>query len=337
MPAKITVVVPIYQGERYLRECLLSLQAQTLTEMNVILGDNGSSDRSIEIAREFLRDSRFSFHIVKQRGLFQNLNFLLSLPLAPIVRILCQDDALEPTCLEQEVRFFQRYPLIGLSFSKALRTGESSEILSSPETWDLPTILSPDLAAQHFFYHGCIAGNLSTVSFRRELLKTHGVFDTSYQVSADYDLWSRYCRNNYLGILQQALVRVRSHERQLSRAESSLPLFVAENRKIRAGLRDMLPAKVQRKARWYEQVRHGVLDLHSAGHLLLRGKTRLAWRILQMFSLRELSVSFAAWLVTGNNRFYRPQAPWVLTCDLNQAPQNASASMRRPATRSIAS
>jgi len=60
MDPRLSVVVPIYNVETYLEECLDSLAAQTLRELEVIMVDDGSTDTSAEIARAYqARDPRF--------------------------------------------------------------------------------------------------------------------------------------------------------------------------------------------------------------------------------------------------------------------------------------
>src|SRR3954453_11989051 len=65
MPPRISVVVPVYNVEPYLAECLESLANQTLGDLEVIMVDDGSKDRSAAIAQEFAdRDERF--HLITQ-------------------------------------------------------------------------------------------------------------------------------------------------------------------------------------------------------------------------------------------------------------------------------
>lgn len=60
MDPRLTVVIPIYNVEEYLRECLASVAAQTLRELDVVMVDDGSTDSGPELAREFAaRDPRF--------------------------------------------------------------------------------------------------------------------------------------------------------------------------------------------------------------------------------------------------------------------------------------
>ena len=65
----ISIIVPIYNVEEYLEECLTSIQNQTFTDIEVILVNDGSSDRSKEICeRYYQQDSRFKLINQKIKG-----------------------------------------------------------------------------------------------------------------------------------------------------------------------------------------------------------------------------------------------------------------------------
>lgn len=313
MSQKVSILVPVYNGGAYLESCLASVFQQSHTDFEILVSDDGSTDHSARLVQSFA-DPRLHFFHGPRKGLFSNLNFLLGQASGSIVRILCQDDRLHARCLEREVRFLAAHPMVSLTFCKATRIDGEGNLLSEPDLSDLPDVLSPDLSQQHFFYHGCIAGNLSTVCFRRDLLKTYGGFDPSYTVSGDYDFWSRLSEKEYLGIIQESLVDLRVHTGQLSRHSSSLVKFVRENRRIRSRVLLRLPPALKSKARRFERMRHDVMDLHSGLRSILDGKLGVGFQVLFTFSPWRMATAFFHWLWTGNNNWFRPQAPWVLTC-----------------------
>ena len=125
-------------------------------------------------------DSRLhTFEFDQNVGLFGNLNRLLAKSNAPIVRFLCQDDMLEPNCLAQEVAYFESHPEVVMSICSYQFINDESHVIA--EHKNTPYIVDPELCLQMLFYHGCIAGNLSTVSARRHSLVQAG---RSMKVSA---------------------------------------------------------------------------------------------------------------------------------------------------------
>ena len=96
-PAKVSVLVPIFNNARYLGECLDSLNRQELAEMEVLLLDDGSTDASPEIIREFAaRDSRMRVVSKENSGYGDTLNIGLGMASGEYVGIVESDDFVEP-------------------------------------------------------------------------------------------------------------------------------------------------------------------------------------------------------------------------------------------------
>jgi glycosyltransferase involved in cell wall biosynthesis len=310
---KFSILIPVWNGALHLEACLASVLGQTETDFEVLVSDDGSRDGSDRLVQSF-QDPRLKLFRGPQRGLFANLNFLLDQAQGEYVRVLCQDDRLSARCLARERAFFERHPFVNLTFCKASRMNSEGTILSTPDLSDLPEILNPELGQQHFFYHGCIAGNLSTVCWKRKLVADFGKFDEDFAVSGDYEYWARLAEKEYIGVIQEALVDLRVHSGQLSRQSQSLPLFVAENRRIRNRVLEFLPISVRNQARAFESRRHDVMDLHSGLRAVVDGNLAVGLSVLTSFTPVRLLSATLHWAVTGNNRWYRPQAPWVLSC-----------------------
>jgi glycosyltransferase involved in cell wall biosynthesis len=303
--------MPVYQGGAYLRAAVESVLAQTGAPFELVIGDDASTDGS-RAYLESLHDPRVRFFPGKgPTGLFPHLNRLLGRCRGNLIHFLCQDDILEPGAVASQVAFFNAHPSIGMAYAKYTSIGERGQTIALGELGDLPPELPPMLAVQQFFYHGCIAGNLSTVTVRASVLKQTGYFDESYLVSGDYELWSRIASQYPVGVIQQYLVRVRSHAKQLSRARHSAVPFVLENAQVRAALLPHLPEKTRAAARRFERRRQGVLDFHLALRCALAGRWREARVIWSALGGVGSAHAAGLWVWTLNNR-RRPQAPWVL-------------------------
>lgn len=100
---KVSVVVPIYNVEKYLRECLDSLVGQTLKEIEIICVDDGSTDSSKEIIREYMqKDTRVKM-IAKEKnsGYGNSMNQGFDMASGEYVGILESDDFAEPAMFEK--------------------------------------------------------------------------------------------------------------------------------------------------------------------------------------------------------------------------------------------
>jgi glycosyltransferase involved in cell wall biosynthesis len=309
---QFSILVPVYNGANYLSQAIESVLNQTFTDFELLIRDDGSTDKSLEIIKHY-QDARIRILQSDERlGLFENLNVLCKAALSPLIHIFCQDDILEKQCLEREWEFFKAHPEIGMSFSKSQAIDEKGSLHAKPIKEDLPEVMTPELSLQHFFYHGCIPGNLSTVCIRKKAFEDLGPFNSQLKVSGDYDLWSRISAQLPLGVIHQSLVQLRHHEDRLSHQTESTIQFIKENRAIRKKLIPLLPSFRQKDATRFEKKRHGVLDFHQGFNAIRSGNWRLAKRIFSTFGGSELVESGLYWLFTGNNHFYRPQAKWVL-------------------------
>jgi len=98
----VSVIVPVYNGEKYLRECLDSLFAQTLTDIEIIVVDDGSTDNSAEISHEYeLRNpARFKYFYQENSGQSSARNTGLNHVSGKYIAFCDADDAYSPKALE---------------------------------------------------------------------------------------------------------------------------------------------------------------------------------------------------------------------------------------------
>ncbi|WP_327290908.1 CDP-glycerol glycerophosphotransferase family protein [Streptomyces sp. NBC_01198] len=104
MTPRLTVVVPVYNVEQYLEECLRSIAAQTLAELDVVMVDDGSTDTSADIARAFAAgDPRFRLVSQDNGGLghARNTGARHADPASPYLTFIDSDDVLPPRAYEQ--------------------------------------------------------------------------------------------------------------------------------------------------------------------------------------------------------------------------------------------
>jgi glycosyltransferase involved in cell wall biosynthesis len=304
----IAVVVPVYNGAAYLQLCLESLRDQTLTNFEVYVRDDGSRDGSPAIIDRFAADPRF--HVLPSTGnlgLFPNVNRLIRASQAPLLRVLCQDDLLEPHCLEEEVAFFAQHPEVGMAYGKVRPIDADGQIIGDWPVEDQPEVMPPWMSMQLFFYHGCIVGNLSNACVRRAVLERLGPFDEGFPIAGDYELWVRICRRYPCGIVRRPILRVRSHKGQLSRSLSAGLASIAESRRVRATILPALPPAMRGYARRYEHLRHDVLDVHFGLRRLAAGDLRTALALARTLGPRHTLLGALCWLLTLDNRLFRPQ------------------------------
>lgn len=101
MPPKISIIVPVYKAEKYLRACLQSLLAQTLTDIEVLAVDNDSPDRCADIIREFNAKHPFIHYLYRKGGGAGGArNEGIQQAKGEYIAFLDADDLLAPNALE---------------------------------------------------------------------------------------------------------------------------------------------------------------------------------------------------------------------------------------------
>jgi glycosyltransferase involved in cell wall biosynthesis len=114
----VTVLTPVYNGADYLPECIESVLGQSFTDWSYIIVDNRSTDRTLEIAHRYARaDGRIRV-VTNDTFLSMAGNFNRAFGLVPVdsryVKVVCADDWIMPTCLEELVRHADRHPSVGV-------------------------------------------------------------------------------------------------------------------------------------------------------------------------------------------------------------------------------
>lgn len=107
----ISIILPVYNAERYIKKCLLSIQNQTYRNLEIIIINDGSEDNSIQICQEIAKDdSRISIHSQSNGGLSSARNYGLKLATGDYVYFLDSDDYIIPTCIEKLLSVLKKYP-----------------------------------------------------------------------------------------------------------------------------------------------------------------------------------------------------------------------------------
>lgn len=108
--AKVSVLVPVYNVAPYLHECMDSILCQTLDDIEVLCGDGGSTDGSLDILREYeRRDARVHVISKKSSGYGQSMNECLRMAIGEYIGIVESDDLISPTMYQSLLRAAHRF------------------------------------------------------------------------------------------------------------------------------------------------------------------------------------------------------------------------------------
>jgi hypothetical protein len=184
----VSIITPAFNTATFIADTLESALAQTLTDFELIVVNDGSSDGTGDIAEQFAqRDARIRVLHQKNRGISSARNTALAHARGDLVALLDSDDVWFPSYLQEQIAILQRHPEIDILSANAFNLGghfDGQPLLSlSVGTGVQPVTLMTLIEAED---------SLSILTiFRRRVLDCIGGFDTNLRRSEDYDLWLR--------------------------------------------------------------------------------------------------------------------------------------------------
>lgn len=218
---KVSVVIPSYNCAPYLPETVESVLAQTYTDFELIVVDDGSTDETLEVLKPY--ENRIRLHSQANRGASAARNSGVKIATGELVAFLDADDVWLPEKLAMQVKVFEREPDIGVCFTNYLEFGDADEEHGFDEGGgklyriprraigdDAYVITSPSLF-EEFLLYGANPCWTSTVVVRRKCLDLVGLFDERYVKPSveDTQLWLRLAKYFPFGYVDRILAKRR--------------------------------------------------------------------------------------------------------------------------------
>ncbi|WP_413306933.1 glycosyltransferase [Bacillus sp. 1P10SD] len=217
---KVSVVMPVYNSERYLKEAIDSILNQTYRDFELIIVNDGSKDNSKEILDE-IKDARVKvIHSEQNNGAAKSLNIGINLASNDWIFIHDSDDISYPTRIEEQVKRIQSQPDLVLICTKIECFSDSQNI-----DWDKARAqeayhnkLNSGKEIMDIRFHGCPIMH-GTVAFSKKAFNIAGGYNPTYKIAYDYDLWLRLFQLGPIDIVPNVLYRYRIHEHSLSHTD----------------------------------------------------------------------------------------------------------------------
>jgi len=217
----ISVLMSVYNGQRWLREAIESVMAQTFTDYEFIILNDGSTDRSLEIMKEFAhRDSRIVVVNKSNTGLADSLNCGIAQAKGNWIARIDADDLCLPERLKRQYDLAcsdSQLVLIGTGFVLTDNEGRSGKEYRLPVSHE--RLLIKLFSQGEFFPH-------SSAFYKTEVVRKIGGYRPRIKRAQDYDLWLRLSEEGRLACIDAPLVKIRKHEDQISYDEKGRRQFV---------------------------------------------------------------------------------------------------------------
>ncbi|MBN1430151.1 MAG: glycosyltransferase [Anaerolineae bacterium] len=207
----ISVIMPVYNGERFLSEAIESILNQSFTDFELIIVDDASTDRTPEILSHYQQsDSRL--HAVRQQvnqGVTAALNRACALAQGCFIARMDADDVSMPDRFERQLTFMEQHPQVGVlgSWIQCIdQEGRPKQIVRYP-------VKSGQIKWALLFYSPFAH---PTVIMRRDVLKQVCFYNPKIVRSQDYDLWLRLSRLTRMANLPRVLCMYREWNQSIT-------------------------------------------------------------------------------------------------------------------------
>lgn len=214
-PAPVaSVVTPLYNSSAFIDATLESLQAQTFTDWEALLVDDGSTDDTPERVKRFLADERFSYVRQTNQGIAAARNRGIAAARGDWVALLDHDDRWVPEKLGRQLDEARRHDwTIVCSDADIVRDGGRTRYSAYLPAETLAALEHPDDSSADL-YALLIRMNFlcaSSVLVRRALFEEHGLLDPDAAPADDYDMWLRCMPSARIGYVAEPLVEYVLH------------------------------------------------------------------------------------------------------------------------------
>jgi len=207
----ISVLMPVYNAERYVAEAVESILNQTLGDFEFLIIDDGSTDRSLKILQRYaVEDSRIKLISRPNTGYVVALNELLALARGEFIARMDADDVALPQRFAQQVALLRREPAVVCVGGAQDKIDEAGRVLIHHQ--------DPlhDAEIQRMALCGKVPINHPSATIRREAVLRVGGYDESLCPSEDLDLWLRLGEIGKLANLPETVLKYRQHTNSVS-------------------------------------------------------------------------------------------------------------------------
>lgn len=314
----ISVVMPVYNGGRYLRQALASIRWQTFSDWEAICVNDGSTDNSLEILKQFAAvDTRFRIINQANAGIVEALNNGIRAARGDWIARMDSDDIAVPQRLAVQYQFVKKDPNVIVVGSNILSIDPDGAPLSIGRYQTDPTVM------EELLLNGR-AGSLAhpTVLMRRAAVVAAGMYRKEFEWVEDTDLWLRLVEQGPLTNIPRVLLHYRLHEQsvcwsrrelqrqrlehllQAARAKRALPVVEAQRTTTRR------PRKTSSAAgKWARQAARSGFYQTALKHWLRQARAE-PWSLHTLRVTAEMLARASVSLLSRRNQHLDPLPDW---------------------------
>jgi glycosyltransferase involved in cell wall biosynthesis len=198
---KISVIMSVYNCEKYLKESVDGILSQTFSDFEFIIINDGSADKSREILESY-KDSRIRLFNNQNKGLTKSLNEAIGYSNGEYIARMDADDISLPERFEKQIKFLDANPECAMCGTWAEFIDEDGKYLRDYNTPVTDSEIKKEILFHNPFIH-------PSVMIRKSVFEKVGLYDTSFRYAQDYELWTRIAIKFKTGNIPEKLLRYR--------------------------------------------------------------------------------------------------------------------------------
>lgn len=228
----VSVCIPTYNGEKYLQEALDSLERQTYRYLEVVISDDNSTDKTLEIVNKFSDTSNFPVYVYKHSpaGIGANWNNCIKNSNGKYIKFLFQDDILFPSCIEDMMHVMMKDDGIGMvacnrEILKPQRINQFQDnwinsFSDLHKDWDYGSEGTVYLDKKVLSNTEVLKkrqnqiGEPTTILLKKSIFKKLGFFREDLIQDLDYEFYNRVLKSYRVALIKEKLVGFRLHTGQ---------------------------------------------------------------------------------------------------------------------------
>jgi glycosyltransferase involved in cell wall biosynthesis len=214
---KVSIIIPTFNNEKTIKKTIETIINQTYQNIEIIVSDNGSTDNTINIIKNFKKNIKIIFFL-KKKGMY-NLESSYSLGTGKYTAVYHSDDIYEKTIIRKQVEYLEKNHSVNIVFTKAYQINDEDNIIRklsynlSSFTINSQTELFKNILKNYNFIH------CPTALFRTRNLKNLRWDIKKFNTSSDLNLWFKLLKKGKIHILPEFLASIRISNRQITEAE----------------------------------------------------------------------------------------------------------------------
>jgi glycosyltransferase involved in cell wall biosynthesis len=221
MRPTVSVIMPVLNGERYIAEAIESICRQTYTSVELIVVNDGSTDRTREIVQAF--GGRIALTCVdhaRNQGIAPSINDGIRSASGDFIAFLDHDDLWLPEFLDTQMAYLRDHPDVGMVHSDIRTIDGDGNILEHSALECRGKRQPSGYVFRDLFMNSMVCGN--SVVIRKECFDRVGLWDEELRW-ADYHLWLRISRHYKIDYVPKVLTAYRQHSSQNTRTSTTRP------------------------------------------------------------------------------------------------------------------